>query len=160
MKNISNQELETLKNAYQKKKEEKDKKIINLCSNDDYLIWLKRFTLVHTDFRSDDQSLHTYKVSNQDRENIDRLELLYEGIEDYAEKTGIFPRLTSYGNYYPLYYKRASYYIERRITNIKTAYGCTRVSNQRLVEPIDFSDLKKYNQQKLSPSITYQKRKK
>jgi len=160
MQNISNRELETLRNIYRKQKEEKDKKIRKLCSNDDYLLWLKKFTIMHTSFRSDDKLLHTYKISHQDRENIDKLELLYEGIEDYAENEEIFPKLTTYGNCYSLYYKRTGYYIGRCTTGTKDSYCCTRVSEYKLIDPIDFSELKDYNRQRIESSVVYQKCKK
>lgn len=154
---ISNERLENLRLEYLRKAEEKRQAILELCSNDEYISWLRRFMEVHTEFKSNDWSLQTLESTGKDRENVAQLGYLYEGIELYAEsQDDIYPKPCSYGNYYSLIYHNDGYQLGRITNTTSTAYCCKRLKTNQVLSPIDFSDVIDYSIEKLS-SKTYQK---
>lgn len=161
MDNISERELERLRLEYRKMAYDRNKEAAKLCANSDYLTWLKNFTKSYPEFRSDDWSLLSERTAVRDRKNIKKLSLLYTGIENYAEaQEELFPRLTSYGNYYSIEYQGIGYQIGRRTISASTAYCCKRVHKKQLINPINFIEVQNFSLEKLSERKpqTYQKR--
>ena len=73
-----------------KKREETEK----IMSNTTYIEWLIQFTQDKESFYDDDWSYFPEKISESDKENVEKLRLFYDGINKYAENNYIYP--TSY----------------------------------------------------------------
>lgn len=65
-----------------------------IMSNTAYIEWLIQFTQDKESFYDDDWSYFPEKISESDKENVEKLGLLYKGIYKYAENNYIYP--TSY----------------------------------------------------------------
>lgn len=85
--------------AEQDKKERTKKEML---SNDDYIKWLKKFTH-ENGFTDRDWDYFPEKINDSDKENVNKLALLYEIISEYAQKEYI-PSNISESNYGESYF--------------------------------------------------------
>lgn len=85
---------------YIEKQKVRSEKIKDMISDTSYIDWLNQFTQDKEGF-SDDQWLYfPEKISSVDRENVEMLNLFYEGINRYAEQNHIYPKPCHFGNFY------------------------------------------------------------
>ena len=57
-----------------------------LVSNSQYILWLEKFTAIHSSFHSDYWQYISEELSEEDLENVDLLSLFLEGIDNYASR--------------------------------------------------------------------------
>ena len=67
---------------------QQDKK--NIISNNDYILWLEKFTITNPNFTTEDWLYYPNKISDEDKEQVKKLELCYSGIYMYAESNFIY----------------------------------------------------------------------
>lgn len=85
---------------YITKQKEKEKKIKDMMSNTSYIEWLNEFTQDKDGFSDDDWLYFPEKISDSDRENVLKLCLFYEGIDNYSQQNHIYPVPCEFGNFY------------------------------------------------------------
>ena len=82
----------------------RDKKREKMMSNDEYIKWLIDFTKKKYSFTDDDWSHSPGVLKNPDKENVEDLSILFEGIERYAEKNYLYPKNYEFGYSYQVMY--------------------------------------------------------
>lgn len=92
--------MNMLIDEYIAKEKIRSDKIKKLMSNTSYIDWLNNFTKDKDGF-GDDYCLYSNEdISEIDKENIEKLSLFYEGIDEYAESNHIYPIACESGIYY------------------------------------------------------------
>lgn len=92
--------IDELAEKFIARKEAKNKEIKCMFSSTDYIEWLNKFTQDKNGFSDDDWLYFPEKISDSDRENVGKLNLLYEGIDRYAEQNQLSPEPCKFGNFY------------------------------------------------------------
>lgn len=92
--------LEKCVEEYIAKIKVRNEKIKSMMSNTEYLEWLNEFTKDKDRFCDDDWLYCPEKISDSDRENVEKLCLFYEGIKEYATENYIYPTPCDFGDYY------------------------------------------------------------
>ncbi len=111
----------------------------DVFQNDEYISWLNTFTKTYHSF-SNIMMIYN-RLPKEDRENIDKLELLYAGIKEYAEKNFLYPNESSFNNYYLL--KSEDNIYEIGYANGKNiAFYCKKINPIDDDNIIDFNDIK------------------
>lgn len=133
---------------------QKDKNIKeDIFSNYDYISWLEKFTLLNQFFRLDHLIYDANKLSKEDFENAEKLELFFEGIEEYATEVGIAPESCGAGPTYGIKYNEVGYYIAS-MAGQGVTYLCKRTEIDDDSFFIEFSDIVNKNKsKKLKKSI-------
>ena len=92
--------------------ERREKSKRRIIENDNYILWLIKFTKEHPRFATDDWLYTPSLISKEDNENVTDLGLLFDIIEEYADKNFIplFP--TEWGGYYLIQYNGIGFNIE------------------------------------------------
>ena len=85
---------------YIAKEKVKSEKIKSMMSNTAYIEWLNQFTQDKDGFSDDDWLYFPEKISESDRENVEKLCLFYEGIDKYSKQNHIYPIPCEFGNFY------------------------------------------------------------
>lgn len=119
----------------------------NIIVNDDYIKWLEKFTS-NGRFTDNDWLYFPEKMSNEDKENIDKLQLFYEIIKEFAEKSHIYPKSSgnNYNEYYFVIYNNTVFKIGY-IAGQGTVFFCDKlkiIDENDLKNCIKFEDIK-YN---------------
>lgn len=123
-----------------KRLEVRQNKIKELISNNKYITWLDKFTNKYSTFRDDDFLYDKDNLSKEDLENVDNLNLLFNGIENYAKDNFIYPYADSdFVNYYRIMYNNFGYEIGV-ITGQGTLFFCEK-TNYIDDSFIDFNDI-------------------
>jgi len=111
-----------------------------LFNNYDYINWLEKFTLTNEFFRLDHLIYDAHKLSKQDWDNAQKLNLFFEGIEEYATEKGIEPENCGSGPVYAVKHNGIGYYVAvmagQGVTN-----SCMRTEIDEDSVFIDFSDI-------------------
>ena len=71
-----------------------------IMSNTTYIEWLIQFTQDKESFYDNDWSYFPEKISESDKENVEKLGLFYKGINKYAENNIIYPTSYNYGEFH------------------------------------------------------------
>ena len=80
-----------------------------IISSEDYILWLTEFSKKYSDF-SNDSWLYSHKnIDEKDSINVEKLNLLYNAIENYANKNFISPIKDNEGQYYSIHYNNIGY---------------------------------------------------
>lgn len=117
-----------------------DNKIKEMLSNTDYLKWLDNFTIAHQNFSDDEWLYFPIEISMNDKEQVEKLHLMYRGIDKYASKNYIYPIPCDFGNFYKIKSDNIGY--EIGILNGQgTLFFCNRVEIENEKEFIDFNDI-------------------
>ena len=123
-----NQYIQDFVNKQKMQQEE----INEMLSNDKYINWLIKFTENINSF-SDYTWLYNKEILNEsDLNNISKLNLLYEGINTYAENNYIYPIVDKYESFYRIKYQNYGF-------EISVIYGQETIHSARKV-PIDEND--------------------
>ena len=120
------------------KENKRKEKIINIVSSIDYIKWLIDFTKDKEGFTDNDWDYAPIKLSKNDQEKVDDLQLLFEGIYNYAKKNYIYSTPCSLGEYYNIKIGDIGFEIGY-ITGQGTMFYCKRVDIQDNF--IDFMDI-------------------
>lgn len=100
--------LEQEKNKFK----EREIKIKEIISNYEYINWLEEWTIKNPNFNDYLSLTNKNNISDNDLENINKLNLFFSGIERYASKNYIYPTLdSSFTEYYKIKYNNIGYYI-------------------------------------------------
>ena len=92
---------------YKKRKEFKDK----LHLSTEYIDWLEKFTEEHEVFATDTFLYDEDKVTEEEKENISLLPVLFEVITEFADKNYISPKRDDFEMFYNIEYKGTGYEI-------------------------------------------------
>ena len=120
----------------------KEELIKEMMSDTTYIDWLVHFTNGIKDF-SDDQWLfppESEQILDDDSQNVDKLHLFYEGINNYAQQNGINSMPVETGNFYRIKINQIGFEIGF-IEGPATIFYCERVSLDNQKKFIDFNDI-------------------
>ena len=140
------EELEKWAEKYIAEQQAKNKKIQDMMANTDYVKWLTEFTQDKEGFSDDQWIYFPEKISPNDRENVEMLNLFYEGIDKYAKQNYIYPTQCDFGNFYRV--KLNSFGFEIGVlAGQGTAFFFKKISLESDKRFIDFNDIMNKNQQ-------------
>lgn len=137
--------LEEWASKYVAKYNKKIANISELFSDIKYIVWLEKFTLEHSRFASDDWLYKEDQISGKDNENVNKLCLLFEGLEMYAQKHEIYPEICDFGCFYRMKHNNIGYIVKILIGQ-GTVFICERTSIDENKEYIEFNDVIKEKQ--------------
>lgn len=111
-----------------------------ILSNLDYMNWLQDFTAQHYSFS--DVSLLDFplEITDEDKKQIEKLELLYEIIDEYARENYIFPNEGEFDYYFHFKYKNIGYIIGVTVGQGVSCF-CKREEINPKILYIDFNDI-------------------
>ena len=130
------------KEKWIREKKERDAKLKSIFSSYDYMNWLNSFTVDTKGFSDEDFLYFPEKISKDDLDKVNNLELFFEGIEKYADKNYIYPTMYEYQSYYGVKDNANEvYYKIGVIEGQGGSFFCERVepTNDQLF--IDFNDI-------------------
>lgn len=160
MENINKNSFDEYLKEYALETKLKTSKISELISNNEYMLWLENFTNNKTVFCDDEWIYFPDKLSKQDNENVDKLNLLYYALERYASDNSINYSGDDYEMYYMIKFNNTGYKIG--VSHGQgSRYFCERVGIDDFSKYISFKDLqnnikrKQINLQGLSDLINY-----
>lgn len=127
--------------------EEKNRKrrIKEIITGGEYILWLEKFTIKHTRFSDNDWLYFPEEISEEDIKSLEELNLFYRGIDEYASKNFIFPSSCDFGNYYCIKFGNIGYEIGIMVGQ-GTLFFCNKVSIENK-EFIDFTDIQNDKEQ-------------
>lgn len=146
IKQVENRNEQEKINNYKKKQ---------MFSNTTYLKWLENFTIEYPSFSDNDWLYFPEKLSKEDKEKVENLYLLYEGIELYAEKNYIYPTKCDFGNYYNIKLDNIGYEIGI-LSGQGTLFFCKRTLINKDIKYIDFNDIINDKKSNKTDMTTYQ----
>jgi len=132
--------MKKLAEDYINKQKEESKKIKEMISNTSYIDWLNQFTKDKKSFCDDQWLYFPEKISSTDRENVEKLNLFYEGINIYAKQNHIYPTLCNFGNFYRVNLNDFGFEIGTLIGQ-ETIFFFNKVSLKNNKNFIDFNDI-------------------
>lgn len=109
-----------------------------LISNQDYINWLISFTIKHPNFTSDDWLYSPDELSKEDKEQVEKLGLLYMAIEDYTNKNYISKGSSENSSFYKIQFNNVGFKIGLSI-NQGTLFFCLRTTPKN--DFINFDDI-------------------
>lgn len=131
--------LEKCVEEYIAKIKVRNKKIKSMMSNTEYLEWLDEFTKDKNRFCDDAWLYCPEKISDSDRENVEKLCLFYEGIKEYAIENYIYPTSCDFGEYYKVKLNDFCFKIGILFRQTVFFFDKTLIENEK--ELIDFKDV-------------------
>ena len=112
IKELENREnIEKWLKDYKTLEELKQLDIKKILSNSEYINWLKEFLNTYPNFSDDDWLYYPNKISINDKKNVNKLYLLYYGIDEYCKTNYFYPSLNEFGNYYKIKYNNINFII-------------------------------------------------
>lgn len=126
--------------GYIAKEKVKSEKIKSMMSNTAYIEWLNQFTQDKDGFSDDDWLCFPEKISESDRENVEKLCLFYEGIDKYSQQNHIYPTPCDFGNFYRVKLNGFGFEIGILIGQ-GVVFFFNKVSLEEDKEFIDFNDI-------------------
>jgi len=135
-----------IENFLEKEKIKKNKSK-EMLSNPNYMNWLDNFTLKRQGFSDDDWLYNSDGLTVNDKENVNNLYLIYNGIDEYARRNYVYPFPCDFGNFYKIKFNDIGFEIGvQRGQGVR--FFCNRVLIENVEEFIDFNDIscdKKYD---------------
>ena len=125
---------------YFAKENAKNIKMQEILSNTDYIKWLDKFTIEHSNFSDDDWLYFPEKISKEDLEKVNNLHLMYRGIEKYASENYMYPTNCDFGNFYNIKLENSGFEIGILVGQ-GTLFFCNRVQIENQKDFIDFNDI-------------------
>ena len=110
-----------------------------ILTKPDYMNWLFRFTEVYPRFVDDTWLYQPSKLSPMDRENVDKLHLLFNIIKEYADANYIDSKGGQYDEYYTIKCNNYGYDIGKISRMVGDVFVCQRTILEE--EYIDFNDI-------------------
>lgn len=130
------------KEKWIRKKKERDAKLKSIFSSYDYMNWLNRFTADTKGFSDEDFLYFPEKISKDDLDKVNNLELFFEGIEKYADKNYIYPTMYEYQSFYGIKDNvNEVYYKIGVIEGQGGSFFCERIEYTSEQPFIDFNDI-------------------
>ena len=137
--------LEKAAKKIMEEEKNREKRIKELITEGEYILWLEKFTIKYTRFSDNDWLYCPEEILEADRARVEELTLFYQGIDEYANKNFIFPSSCDFGNYYCIKFGNIGYEIGIMVGQ-GTLFFCNRVSVENK-EFIDFTDIKNDKEQ-------------
>lgn len=125
---------------YAEKEKIKNEKIKQLMSNTDYINWLNKFTQDKQGFCDDDWVYFPESLSDFDRENVDKLNLFYKGIDKYSNENHIYPDSGDFESFYRIKLNEMCFEIGIQVGQ-GTRFFCTKTTFDNENKFIDFNDI-------------------
>ena len=91
----------------------------------EYIDWLESFTEKHGSF-STDSFLYGDELSEEEKVNVQDVQILYEEIQDYCDSNYIVPTIADFGAFYSIKHNGIGYFIGID-TGQGTSFYCTRL---------------------------------
>lgn len=130
------------KEKWIREKKERDAKLKSIFSSYDYMNWLNSFTANTKGFSDEEYLYFPEKISKDDLDKVNNLELFFEGIEKYADKNYIYPTIYEYQSYYSVKDNvNDAYYKIGVIEGQGGSFFCERVEDTSKLDFIDFNDI-------------------
>ena len=111
-----------------------------LMSNTEYIKWLDAFTQDKDGFSDDDWLYFPEKIEESDKKNVEKLNIFYEGIDDYAKKNYIRKSTSDFSGFYNIKLDDLSFEIGM-IRGQGVFFYCKRIDINDEKEFIDFNDI-------------------
>ena len=138
---------------------QRNEEVNSILSNKEYINWLLNFLNSYPSF-IDDSLYFSNNISKTDKINLNKLKLLYKGIDKYCKNNYLYPTLTEYGKYYKIKYNditfiigyiigENSYYYSKKIDGLDNCIDFDNILNHINIENIESIkiDLKKLSNQ-------------
>ena len=123
-----------------KEKEEQNEDVKKIIFSERYIKWLNDFTKKNGGFTENDYLYFNDKISDIDKENVNKLNVLYETINNYAKKNYIAETPWEYGSFYRIKYDDNGYKIGA-IYGKGIMYFCYRIPINKEDYFIDFKNI-------------------
>lgn len=144
IKKLENPKIREIMKKIAEKNIEKEKlknnKIKMLISNFDYIKWLIEFTKYNEEFSDDDWDYSSEKLDDATKEKVNNLQLLFEGIYQYAKKNYIYSLTRPLGEYYQIRVDDIGFEIGY-LSGQGTRFYCKRIPLEKIENAIDFKDI-------------------
>lgn len=131
--------LEKVVKKFIEEEKNRERRIKEIITGGEYILWLEKFTIKHTRFSDNDWLYCPEEISEDDRARVEELNLFYRGIDEYANKNFISPSSCDFGNYYCIKFGNIGYEIGIMVGQ-GTLFFCNRVGIENK-EFIDFTDI-------------------
>jgi hypothetical protein len=114
----------------------------DILSNTKYIDWLENFTKEHKEFTDDEWTYCPEKLSISDLEKVNKLHLLYDGIDEYASKNYLYPTVVDFGAVHKIKLNNTGFEIGV-FTGQGSLFFCRRIkiSKNNKQNFIDFNDI-------------------
>ena len=133
-------------NEYFKDKNEKNEIIKKLISTTDYLDWVINF-IDNTEELSNEEN-YLDSLIEIDKDNINKLDLFYRGIKNYAKENYIYPTKCYFGSYYKIKYNDIGFEVGLIEGQGTVTYFCSKTPIKKKREFVDFNDIMTNKKQK------------
>ncbi len=108
-----------------------------MMSNLEYIKWIIDFTKDKEGFLSED---YNYYKGN-DKENVEKLNLFYKGVDRYAKSNHIYPEFNDFSSFYKVSYNNCGFQVGMAEGQGTSEYYLTKISLANNKGFIDFSDI-------------------
>lgn len=108
---FTDKEIKNFEENAQKKRKEQQRIIDKMFKTDKYIKWLEKFTKENKVFYESDWQYNPEKITDKDRKNIKRLNILFPRIEKYASDNFIYPIIVDNEISYQIKYNGIGYKI-------------------------------------------------
>lgn len=143
---------------YIAKEKVKREKIKSMMSNTAYIEWLNKFTQDKDRFSDNEWLYFPEKISESDRENVEKLCLFYEGIDEYSQQNYIYPIPCEFGDFYRVKLNDFCFEIGVLVGQ-GTLFFFKKASLEDEKEFIDFNDImigkKQYNVDQINDTLDH-----
>lgn len=138
---MENNEFFTLLDSYIEKERIRRNTMISMIENDSYINWLIDFTNKYSSFT-------TNIINEENQNNIEKLSILYDLLEIYAEDHNIKAIQFDFGNYYNMNYNDICFEIGV-LSGQGILFFATRKLFDKGITYIDFNEIVKSRQKQL-----------
>lgn len=119
----------------------RNENIIDMLSNETYMNWLINFTNESMGFTDNDWLYRKDEISEFDLNNVKKLYILYDILEDYAEKNNIEATPCDFGNLYNFIYNDICFEIGIMVGQGTLFFASRKEFNKELTY-INYNDIK------------------
>lgn len=125
-----------------KEKKERDAKLKSIFSSYDYMNWLNSFTVDNKGFSNTEFLYFPEKISKEDLDKVNNLELFYEGIREYAKKNYIYPSTDDWQCFYKIKDNVNEVYYKIGVIEYQGgSFFCEKVEDTSELDFIVFNDI-------------------
>lgn len=116
----------------------KEEKMKVMFSDETYILWLNKFSEKHSKFTDDEWYYYSQELTENDKNNVANLFLLFEVIDKYASSNYIYPTSDNWGWFYSITY--GDMYYNVGVSNLQgTVFYCERIN--AIDNAINFDDI-------------------
>lgn len=135
---------EKFSELYSEETQKRKNESVKIVANADYMLWLEKFTQIHSYFTDDSWLYDHSEIGNTNYSNVIKLGYLFYAIENYTNHNCIAPSLDGYNPYYIISFNNTCFAIG---IIMGTIFYCKRKKDSWDAIPFDdiISDLKATN---------------